>query len=355
MSIRIKIFATIIVAVATLTAAAYAISSRTLLQSYLIIEREATQKDLTRAQNAIDNSLTQLTIKLRDWAQWDDSYDFAANQNQEFIDSNLQEAGLINLEINLLMYARLDGSVIYRRFLMLEEGIFREDEFVSTAITAANKFGALDEPGTSVAGIISLPDGPFLITALPVVTTLGEGPVQGVIMFGRYFDEEKVAELEALTQLSVDIFPYDATDLPADVEAAKVELLDHAAHIEPLSEERIAAYSVIYDWDGKPASIMRVDRERPVYAQGKRTVGIFLTFSVLALLAFGIMVALLFEKIITGRLARLSSDVGEIGVSHDLSRHVRSQGTDEIGKVAGAVNAMIDELEKSRAEEAKLP
>jgi sensor domain CHASE-containing protein len=117
LSITTKMILIILVSICFLASVLYFISASVLSKSYLTIEHQAILKDLERANGAIDNLSTQLTVKLHDWATWDDTYNFILDSNQEYLESNLAHDSIANLEINAMFFVDKEGGIIFKRMV----------------------------------------------------------------------------------------------------------------------------------------------------------------------------------------------------------------------------------------------
>ena len=68
---------------------------------------------MTQTLNAINYSLNQLSGDLRDYSIWDETYVFAENGNQNYIQENLADASFEQLNLNLVAVADVNGSLEY--------------------------------------------------------------------------------------------------------------------------------------------------------------------------------------------------------------------------------------------------
>lgn len=354
LSVRAKVLITIVASVLILSALLYVISTQILLSSYESIERIGVIQDVRRANDAIDNFAREQTVKLRDWAQWDDAYYFGLEQNQEFIDSTIVDTALANLDINLMLFTDTTGNVIAAKTIDLMTGEAVPEGEIAMAVSAERMLATHPNLESSTEGMLLLPQGPIIVASRPLSRTDGTGPSSGSLIFGRMLDDAKVEELSAITHLAIDIFPYDATDLPEDVREAREHITDTAPYyVTPLSATSIGGYSFLKDLNGRTILIMRVIDQRPVYAQGQATFSFFLFIAGAAFLGFGVAVLLLLEQFVIARLARLSREVTAVSTTQDLSKRATDEANDEVGKVAGAVNELLASLSSSRkAEEA---
>ncbi|MBI5134248.1 MAG: HAMP domain-containing protein [Candidatus Taylorbacteria bacterium] len=351
-SIRTKVGIIVIVALAVLFFAVYAISSGMLGESFRAIEREETQRNLERANDAVQSVIRQIDAILTDWASWDDTYEFAEDRSESFIKSNLNISTIANLNLNIIAFVDPDREVIFKRAIdIAAEKEISSESIASHIRTHRTLVDHVGMGGTSVTGLISLPEGIAFVASQPILTSEREGPSRGAIVFARFLDDEASLEIGELTHLSVSLYPYASKDLPKDVLDARGRLSAGDSLIVPLSEDRIAAYKIIEDLYGEPIVILRVDTPRQVYNQGKATSSLFIASASASILATALIIVLLLNRFVVRRLAFLNSEVERIGKEHDLSQRVREGAPDEIGLLERAMNRMFSELAEAQKNE----
>src|SRR3954454_2316548 len=74
-----------------------------LLGSFVSLERQMLLTDLDRASNAIANNLHDLDLFNAGYSFWDDTYAFAADPTQEYIDNNFYDDFLADNRLNLVL------------------------------------------------------------------------------------------------------------------------------------------------------------------------------------------------------------------------------------------------------------
>lgn len=62
-----------------------------IINSFHSLEENEITRDLQRVQDAIQNSLTQMTSMAGDWANWDDTYEFVINPSDAYIEENARK------------------------------------------------------------------------------------------------------------------------------------------------------------------------------------------------------------------------------------------------------------------------
>ncbi len=353
LSVRLKILLTIVISICVLGAAIFIISSLVLLKSYRDIEDESMAQNLRRATDAITEFEGQQLIKLSDWAAWDQAYDYARTRDPKWAAETVYATGLANLDINALMFSDLDAKIITLMTVDIEERAEVPSTDVTQYFAAHPDLVSFNDLEGQTEGIAMLPHGPLIIVSLPLRTSEGKGPSTGAITFARYLDEGKIADFSEITHLTIDIFSYGSATLPADVSSAKTKLDGGDANvIVPQSDTMLEGYTLVRDVYGAPALILRVETPRPIYAQGRLTLYVYLLSGAVALLLFGIVITWALDRLVIARFERLSRDVEKVNEAHDLSMKLAGGEPDEIGRLAERINQMLAWLKESREGEA---
>jgi signal transduction histidine kinase len=137
--------------------------------------------------------------------------------------------------------------------------------------------------------------------------------------------------------------------VPSDFQELKTAISERTkAAIGSLDQNTIAGRAVFEDISGNPAFTLKVDIPRKIYNQGKQT----LYYYIISLLGIGLvfiaLITLLLEKIVLSPVSRLSSEVGEIGKSDDHPKRLSISRSDELGRLAGDINLMLEQLSEAR-------
>jgi len=328
------------------------ISRNILLESYTDLERQSTQRDVERVLTAYSQEISNLETTARDWAAWDDTYHFVADRNEEYIRSNLTDSTFTALSLNLILYMDASRQLVFGKAFNLEE----EEETplpqsISEYLAGHDFLVTHKDTESSYAGIIILPEGPMLIASNPILTSEDEGPIQGTMIMGRYFDAARIDELAEITLLSITTYDFKDPRIPPDFATALSSLsIASPVFVQPLGEQSIAGYTFIEDVSGLPALMLRVDAPRDIYHQGQTTIFYLILTIIGVSLAFGLVTLLLLEKQVLSRLSYLSRSVSDIGTSGKISARVLVPGADELSKLGATINGMLGALEQSEAE-----
>jgi len=330
-----------------LVVAAACVASHTILMDdFVRLDEERLRTSVQRAKSALDSELFQPESVNRDWVFWDDTYEFILNRNEDYIRINLVDDVFRNLRLNFMVFVNSIGKVVYSKaYDLRKEMAVTLPDSLHQHLSSAEALDFLHpEPSSSVAGILLLPEGPMLVAANPILTSEGEGPIRGTLIWGRYLDETLIDALAERTLLSLGIIGFTEGESLPNLEKARPQLLEDAIYVSPLSHESIGGYSLIRDIYGKPALILKVDMPRENYQQGLATIGRFLIIIFLVSLLFGACAYLLIDRLVLSRLVKLSGAVRNVG-KKSFSARVSLPGKDELSRLADTINTTLGELE----------
>jgi putative nucleotidyltransferase with HDIG domain len=364
MTLRRKTLLIISVTIAGLMLVLYTISSNILLGSFAELEEQSTHRNVERVLDAISSDRATLNSKTGDWANWDDTYAFIEDTNPDFIKTNPTDNTFAELEINLMLFVHASGRIVFAKAFDLENG--KETPVPHSLEHVSANDLLLQHPDTesTLTGMVLLPEGPMLIASRPILTSDGQGPIRGTLIFGRYLDATEIGRLADITHLSLTVYRFDDPQMPPDFQAARGWAITEGSPVRseggrpmlvrPLSEQTVAGYTLLRDIYGQPGLVLRVDISRAIYEQGQASLRYLLASLLAVSLMFGAVTLLLLEKLVLSRLARLSTGVSRIGAGGDLSARVALAGRDELSSLAGVINGMLEAMERSHTDIAEL-
>ncbi len=326
----------------------YVTSQILLMDSFTSMEERYTQKNVERALEALQDDVKKLDSTAGDWSEWDDTYAFIEDTNENYINSNLVNETFTTLKINLILFINSSGGMVYGKAFDIEN--IKEMTIPAILKEKISLNDPLIQHRTN-AGIIMTSEGPMLIASRSILTSESKGPAKGTLVMGRYLSAKEIERIAGITHLSLSIHRFDEPQLPSDFQSARSSLsIEKPFFIQPFGNDSVAGYTLLRDIYGSPALVLRMDMQRDIYDQGKATMDYFIGSLLVIGLFFGVMSVVLFERSILSRTAVLSDSVSRIGKSGSLSERVNISGDDELQKLAQDINGMLGSLEKSQKE-----
>lgn len=355
MTLRQKTLLTIALTLVSLNAVLYSISSTILLRNSLQAEEENGRQAITAAHRIFSQNLKlyldEFENRFKDWSAWNDTYEFIANKNQDYIQSNLIPESLTSIRANLVLYIDLSGNIIFGTG-------FDPSKAQKTPISESLRKHLLEgdllierySPETRT-GIFSLPEGIMMLTAQPILTSKETGPARGTVIFGRYLADAEIRRLASNSSLMA--YRYYAKDLPPDVKAIQPKISEvQPTYLTALSEKALAGYALIQDLYGQPALLLKLEIPRENYRKSRESLIYLMAILTFAVgFVFGIVTLFLLEKLVLWRLARLSIEVTQIGSKGDLSVRVSMPGSDELSRLTTSINEMLIALDRQAQEQ----
>ena len=294
------------VALITLIGVLYTASSTILLNSLKQSEEQETRQLMRGVVGAFGLTEDEFNHRFIDWTNWDDTYNFIQDANQQYIESNLPPEQLALLRLNLVLYINSSGRIVYgtgfdlktNKKLPIPEALRKQLSAKSLLVQHSNL-------NSNVSGIVLLPGGPMMISSRPILTSQAKGPIRGTLIFGRYLNINEFHELSQISRSHLTIHGLNQTQIPADFQAVRSTLsVKEPISVRQLNEQMIAGYALMPDIYGKPALILRMDIARETYQQGQISLR-YLFISLLVVgLVFSIIILLLLERLIISQHER---------------------------------------------------
>ncbi len=348
MTLRTRTLLIIGVTLIGLNAALYSISSTLLLGNAMKAEARDAHQSIKGILSVLDQSIEQFNAKFADWSVWDDAYEFVQNGNDRFIQSNLVDAQLANMHVNMMIFINNDNRIVFGTGFDLERGKkVPIPERIRTHLVKGDRLTQHQTLTDTRAGILQLPEGLMIVTSRPIITSEGKGPIRGTLIAGRYLSAAEITHLGAIARLPFSIQAVDPGHLPPSLQALQAPTADRpAVSVQPLNAQAIASYTLLNDFYSSPALLLKTETPRTIYQQGQATIR-YLSWGILLVgLVFGLVTLAVLEKLVLARLARLSAEVSQIGIGGDLSGRVSARGQDELSALAKRINAMLDTLDE---------
>jgi sensor domain CHASE-containing protein len=81
--------------------------------SFNTLEKQSAERNVTRAINTISTSINNLAVDAKDWADWDDTYNFAQDGNESYITEFFSDAVYETKHLNLIVVLDRNGHKVY--------------------------------------------------------------------------------------------------------------------------------------------------------------------------------------------------------------------------------------------------
>ncbi len=239
-------------------------------------EIKLTEFEVSRVENLIQEELDRTSRTLGDWSSWNDTYQFALDGNQDYIENNLFEDTFINLDINSILVINSSDQIIYSKYFDASTQTIADFPFdFSSLLAAYPQLSDMNNPD-GYKGLLYFQGHVMIITSNPILTSVNEGPPQGNIIFIKMLDNQRIANLSRITLRSFGLFSTD-TPLQDSPTLPEPMILKNAVHIYPKNINTIVGYKYLSDLNNEPTIVLQVDNPRDLFLQGRTTKSIVIT------------------------------------------------------------------------------
>jgi len=321
-----------------------------LLSNYQSLEQKYITNDLDRTVSQIKNDERTISAIDSDWAPWDDTYDFVTGKKPDYVERNINPDTFANLHLDFMIITNHEGEIVYsgafdptnRTIIPVSTSLLRE-------INANSNLVNLTSPHAETTGILMHSDTPVLITSHSIVRTDFSGTPQGVMIMGRYLDQDEIGRLASLTVPSIAFYRITDPAISSSLQSA-LETPGTSMTIRQIDESTVAGYALMRDISGNPALVLEITEPRDIYREGTSTVLQFIVILLLSELTFGIVMIFFLDRIVLSRMQSLGSQVRRIGTGSDRSSRVEMGGSDELSELSTEINHMLDDIERTNSE-----
>ncbi len=255
------------------------------LSEFARIEKQEVQLNLSNAIAALTRENAALTVWARDYAPWDDTYEFIQSGDPEYITENFAADTIENLGFDLILFLDNSGSVVWSYVA----GPKSAGDLDIASLPFLQLEGLEWDSSTGRGGLYRFADNEvYQIGAHPILTTAAKGPNRGSLVFGRKFDDRQFERIVASSVADFDLQIVGSRGVGFDrVERIQSQFggVDVGRH-----KDRMWATTVLRDITDEPVVLLRVGTHRDTVLAGKlaiRNVLFVYMLIGLAILLFG--------------------------------------------------------------------
>jgi len=342
MSVRRKTFIVMAVIAALVFLAVYALSRIILEPGSNANEVLRIADNNLRVRSAFDREIAELDRQVKDYASWDDTYRFIQDLNPAYARSNLIETTQIDNKFDVMIYADLTGRILVSRAYDRAQRAERPvPKGLLEKLAPGGSLLLRENAASGRAGLLVLPEGAFLVSAHPILTSQDVGPARGTILFARAFDAAAVSELGDVTHLPLKAVPLGDPDVPREFAALGGT---EAEHVSIRGADLISGFVLLRDIEDNPALVLMFDLPRTFHGQFLSALRYFLIalliYSILSL-GFG---QWLMDRLVSTRLIRLTGFMKTVEKTGALESRLTLPGKDEVSRLAAGLNTMLAAL-----------
>lgn len=277
-----------------------------------------------------------------DWGQWDNTNNFISDQNQEYIDSNLQPDMIANLNLKSIIYLDKNKNIVYSGEVDASKEI--SQAFVDKLLKNEKNFDNTNVDGN--VGLLSLKGNVYIVGILPTTSSDRKAESNGFLVMIREIDENLINYMEQISPMEV-AFKEDQEDAYIHSNASYINLENSVIFYNKKYSE---AYKMEADIIGQNSiEIEIVDKDY----SSEQGIHFFSNFIIqfLGLIAVIIILdAVIINRYLLKRLLKVINFIEKVGETKDTSLTIDISGKDEIKKLADETNKMLSAISSAKEE-----
>lgn len=351
MKIRTKAFLIFSATFLAFLAALLMFTGTILVAEFKKIEAVQVKQDVARARNFLAEAERRLSVLCKDYAIWDDAYEYARNGGEDFVESNFVDSTFANQNINFVILADHAGNIRFSRLFDLEAGQGRAlPREILDAFRRPGLLALTGEPGKrSRVGLLPYQGGVLLAAVEPILRSDASGPAAGVCVMGRFFNEKFIENLSEITLLRI------RAEMVANAGALTRSIIPDAllrgkAEVSEEGGETLVGRFLVRDMLGAPILVLAVTEERSFFRTINKSAEYFVGLTLLAAFTFTLLAGVLLERLIIRRIQGVGQAVGGIAREKNLAVCLPVSGNDEIAVLSEEINSLLKSLRQAEEE-----
>ncbi|MDR5885450.1 sensor domain-containing diguanylate cyclase [Vreelandella janggokensis] len=326
-SLRFRFFAALGGLLICAIVALAAISSSVIFPALQAEERQAVKRELDRVERSFQLEQQQLLAQVRDWAHWDDTYQFVQGDYPRYKDVNFSQEMFDDMRYQLMAFFNNAGEVYFLAGINPTTGNYQtcetpNDECAWMEPWVKRMQSAIDGDRADQSAIYADQE-PVMVGSTPILRTDKSGSPAGWLFKTRALDDEWLSFMEEYTGLPINL------SLTRQA-ASSSDALSFSGNIVH-AERYLPIYSPL-----TPVSLgIGIELNRTSYLTSLTTFRYVLLWTAVLMILVIAVVLLLLEKIVLKPLRLLTQFTQQLDI-HETDVHKLTRRSDEIGLLSRA-------------------
>ena len=300
--------------------------------SFNRLENASVEANVERTQAALGEFAAKVETAVRDYGDWNSSYDYMAAPSRAFEEESFSTLAMANLDVSGMAYVAADGRIVIARWIDQtgEAGVDRP-EMRARLIAAIPRIrlSELLSQRSSHSFYMRLGDRLAAVGVAQVRRSDGTGTPRGYVLMAR---ELTSAQLGTLLQL------------PARIDLS-TQVLDMT--VTP-DRKRLSIAIPIPGADGAPVATTRFAVPRDLSMLGRQMLFFAVAGAVVLLIVVLAVLRRMIGRLVLKPLHRVEAHMGVVRSSGTLSPLTDAPRQDEIGSLMTSFNSMLSQLKDLR-------
>jgi signal transduction histidine kinase len=298
--------------------------------SFNALEKDAIAGHVARTDAALAEFASKVENTVRDYGDWNDSYDYMGAPNRAFEEDSFAPTAMVNLGVEGMAYVRPDRSIVLSRWL--DAGTLKDVPAMRARLDqaiAGIDFDKVLGKRTSAYFYLRLGDTLSAVGVSKIRRTDGSGTPRGHVLMTRILTSAQVSKLLQLN--------------------ARLDLANAAGAVSIVPHDDTMSIRVpIRGPAGQPVATVAYDVPRDLSLLGKRMLLLAVVGTTVLLIVVLWVLRRAIGKMVIDPLHRVEKHMGVVRSSGNLSLLTGKPRRDEIGSLVTSFNSMLRQLKDLR-------
>ena len=341
MRIRNKMLALITIIVSLYTLVLLCVVVFFIQTRFLSVESSLARDDLNRVAHALQNEIDNLKVTARDYANWDDTWEYARGGQPSYVDDNLVESVYENLGLSFCAIYSAAGRQLVA-YLYAPDSDPTSCRFCPGSLSSSAALKGISGRGS---GFVKFDGFIHLVVSMPICHSDKSGPVAGYLFMAKKVDSGMIERIHDFTEVPVEMFQ---DDIRVDVVNSRLVTEPVVSRIEWFDDTSIRGLLSYATTDGGASFSLSTRTFRSLRPQGIQIIHMTVILFGIVALFFACAIIIAFRRWVGQPLTSLETALRSIDGDSKSSSGERDSPTlltlytrnDEIGHVATAIRTM---------------
>ena len=335
-----KLVLVVVAAALILTPTTYLVLHLAVAPSFSRLEQEMVQRQVDRVRNGIDDFGKEVLRATRDYADWDDSYEYLEAPTEAFEQETLSPLAQQNLDVEFFGYVRFNGEVVRGEAVDLTTGTPLPDESSRLrGVVTSPTFLENAKAEKTFRTFVNTPMGVYALATGWIRKSDGSGTPKGFVVMGRRMESSTLSDI---LRVPVKILT------GAQVETVPAVLRRPPYHGSIYADEVVESFEGLRGAEGNLVGVVRFSTSRSISFLGTRTILLGSSLVLAVILAVLVLLSVLMRRVAIRRLEVLADHMRSANAQVGFSHSPLGEGDDEIASLARSFDETFDQLKEAR-------
>lgn len=330
----------------------YLAISYTILPAFKDFEAHESIEAVDRVESAIETEARTLQTLVSEYAEWDDTRDYVLGRHAEYAEFNLIPNYWRRKGVDVMYILDVEGNVISA--LEMSEGTGEAPDIQQLFLGQVGPTHPLlnrPDADSALAGVVRTTEGPAIVAAAAIVSSLGRGEPVGTFVVVRHLSAALLADISRRTSANVILHKLTAAGAGS---YSQEDLMRYSADGTSTwignTDQELIASRLIPGIDGQPVALLEIRHPHTISKIGSETIGAAMTLIGLVTALFMIIGVIVMRYIFVRPVNEIADSMILIRETGDLNISIKKDRVDEIGQLAREFTEMTTNLDHTQRE-----